>query len=120
MYGDTPLASDELQEPSAYQPHVANHSFSHRLIVVANRLPVIASKDKEGNWKLQARPHTSDTVYLPPISPHCLFANLPQKSNATSLSQPSCCLRFSPVICLVCIERSKVFRELKVYLSTSL
>lgn len=64
------MVTDEQQEPSTSQPYVTNNAFSHRLIVVANRLPVIAAKDKEGNWALQARPHTSDTVFLLPL-PSC-------------------------------------------------
>ena len=66
-----------------YQPYPLHAAFSQRLIVVANRLPVSASKKQDGNWQLQARPHTSDTV----LSPTSILYNLQE----TPVSQGSIC-----------------------------
>ena len=42
---------EELQERSAYSS--VESGTSQRLLVVANRLPVSAYRDKEGRWQLQ-------------------------------------------------------------------
>lgn len=44
---------EEVQEPSVYQSYTEKPEVRQRLIVVANRLPVSASRDKKGNWELQ-------------------------------------------------------------------
>ena len=43
--------AEDYQEPSVYAEY--DHAASQRLIVVANRLPVSAYKDKAGRWQLQ-------------------------------------------------------------------
>ena len=73
LYGDTPAALEDVQEPAGYQSYPLHQGgFSHRLIVVANRLPVSATRGKSGAWELQARPHTSDTVYSPLSQMHSM------------------------------------------------
>ena len=68
LYGDAiPATPEEMQPPSVYQtPQGA--AFPHRLLVVANRLPVSAAKENDV-WQLKAREHSSDTV-----SPHPSYA----------------------------------------------
>jgi len=71
-----------------YQPHAAQPTFSQRLIVVANRLPVSACKDKHGNWELQEKPHTSDTVLIKPW-----FRDAPQSCLSTNKRPPGSTFR---------------------------
>lgn len=55
LYGEQPAdLVDHLQDSTAggLFPHL-DSSLSQRLIVVANRLPVSAYKDREGRWRLQ-------------------------------------------------------------------
>lgn len=57
LYGDAQAAAEDREcaaEPSVYAAYEGAHS--QRLIVVANRLPVSAFKDRDGRWALQARP----------------------------------------------------------------
>ena len=56
LYGDAQAAAEDREcaaEPSVYAAYEGAHS--QRLIVVANRLPVSAFKDRDGRWALQAR-----------------------------------------------------------------
>ncbi len=67
LYGDAQVAAEECaQEPSVYSAYEG--AASQRLIVVANRLPVSAFKDRDGRWALQACPH-SLLQYLPSTLP---------------------------------------------------
>ncbi|KAK9830458.1 hypothetical protein WJX72_011880 [[Myrmecia] bisecta] len=53
LYGDGQAAqAEEYQEPSVYTAF-SESGAAQRLLVVANRLPVSAYKDKDGRWQLQ-------------------------------------------------------------------
>ena len=51
LYGDSQQAADDFQEPSVYQTY--ENPSQQRLIVVANRLPVSAVRERDGSWSLQ-------------------------------------------------------------------
>ncbi len=51
LYGESQQAAEELTEPSVYS--VYEGTTTQRLIVVANRLPVSAVKERDGSWSLQ-------------------------------------------------------------------
>ena len=51
LYGDSQQAAEDLQEPSVYQTY--ENASQQRLIVVANRLPVSAVRERDGSWSLQ-------------------------------------------------------------------
>lgn len=103
LYGDTAPTAEDVQEPSVHLPF-NHHNFNHRLIVVANRLPVIASKDNEGNWSLQARPHTSDTVLFAAQT----FAHLALRT-APHLSYEA--LDFALLSCSSCLSISRLAEQ---------
>jgi hypothetical protein len=51
LYGEAQQAAEEVTEPSVYS--VYEGTATQRLIVVANRLPVSAVKERDGSWSLQ-------------------------------------------------------------------
>ena len=59
LYGDSQQAAEDLQEPSVYQTY--ENASQQRLIVVANRLPVSAVRERDGSWSLQV--HAQNTVH---------------------------------------------------------
>ena len=61
LYGESQQAAEEPTEPSVYS--VYEGTTSQRLIVVANRLPVSAVKERDGSWSLQV--HHTSTLLLP-------------------------------------------------------
>ena len=65
LYGDSQQAAEDLQEPSVYQTY--ENASQQRLIVVANRLPVSAVRERDGSWSLQVHAHEG----VPPMQESC-------------------------------------------------
>ena len=62
LYGDSQQAAEEFQEPSVYQTYES--ASQQRLIVVANRLPVSAVRERDGSWSLQVVITTHETTTI--------------------------------------------------------
>lgn len=51
LYGDAQQVVEDYTEPSVYSAYEG--TTTQRLIVVANRLPVSAVRERDGSWSLQ-------------------------------------------------------------------
>lgn len=98
LYGDSQQAAEDLQEPSVYQTY--ENASQQRLIVVANRLPVSAVRERDGSWSLQvhpqnAAPPTQDSCAIAHLSTHTIDPRLQsfkscESSAEVGLSSPAC------------------------------
>ena len=100
LYGDAQVAAEECaQEPSVYSAYEG--AASQRLIVVANRLPVSAFKDRDGRWALQACPH--------PLLPH-----LPSTLCHVGRAATHCVLAWTLAVCPA-LEATAVWLSCRVW-----